>query len=191
MPCESRRPRQRRSSLGPFFRFPDFSPPALVGAGCCRGGAIDPIHATHFDFFRRWFRGAVFVERARVGLPDVRVQDAADDDRLMTAEAAADGDRVAFADGAVRLGVFAVYFDLAALTRALGFRTCLEQAGDVQPDVQANRRRLQVPGSTFRVDVRVPRSRVRVPCSGAFRGQIRISTFPFDFSDSMKACVFC
>jgi hypothetical protein len=35
--------------------------------------------------------------------------------------------------------VFAVDFDLAALTGALGFRSRLEETRDVEPDVQANR----------------------------------------------------
>ena len=62
-----------------------------------------------------------------------------DDDVLVAAEAAADADAIALADDAVRLGVLAVDVDLAALARALGFRPRLEQAGDVQPDVEANR----------------------------------------------------
>ena len=65
----------------------------------------------------------------------------ADDDVLDAAVAAADADAIAFAEHAVRLGVLAVDLDLAALARALGFRARLEQTRDVEPDVQANRRR--------------------------------------------------
>ena len=64
-----------------------------------------------------------------------------DDDVLVAAEGAADADAIAFANDAVRLGVLAVDLDLPALARTLGLRARLEQAGDVQPDVEADARR--------------------------------------------------
>ncbi len=54
----------------------------------------------------------------------------------MLPEGTTDADTVALADIAVRFGAFAVDVNLAALTRALGFRTRLEQAADVEPDVE-------------------------------------------------------
>ena len=66
------------------------------------------------------------------------LEDDADDHFLKPPEAAADPDAVAFADSSIGLGVIAVDVYLAPFTRALGFRTCLEQAGDIEPDVQPN-----------------------------------------------------
>ena len=69
-------------------------------------------------------------------------EDDADDDVLEAAGAAADAEAIAFAHDAVRFGVLAVDVDLAALAGALGFRARLEQARDVEPDVQPDRCRL-------------------------------------------------
>ena len=66
------------------------------------------------------------------------LEDDADDDVLKTAEATADADAITFADEPVRLGVIAVDVDFAAFAGALGLRPGLEQAGDVEPDVQTN-----------------------------------------------------
>src|SRR5678815_2662922 len=57
---------------------------------------------------------------------------------MKPSEAAADADAVAFTDSSIGLGVIAVDVYLAPFTRALGFRTCLVQTGDVEPDVQPN-----------------------------------------------------
>ena len=89
------------------------------------------------------------------------VDDDADDDVLVAAEGAADAEPIAFANRAVRFGGLAVDVDLAALAGALGFRSRLEQARDIQPDVETNNR----------------------------LAQMKISTLPLAFSDSTKACV--
>lgn len=88
------------------------------------------------------------------------VEDDADDDVLEPAGPAADADAVSLAQVAVRLGVAAVDVDLPALTGTLGFRPRLEEAGDIEPDVQP--------------DVVV---------------QTRISTFPLARSDFTNASV--
>ena len=85
-------------------------------------GAVDALHPPHLDFFGGRLGRHVVIERAGLGFLDVLIDQDADDDVLEAAEAAADADAVAFADGAVRLGVVAVHFDLAALAGALGFR---------------------------------------------------------------------
>lgn len=90
------------------------------------------------------------------------VDDDADDDVLVTAEGPADAKAIAFAYGAVGFGGLAVDVDLSAFAGALGFRSRLEQARDVEPDVQTNR-----------------------------VAQIKISTLPLAFSDSTNACVSC
>src|SRR5688572_26784372 len=113
----------------------DFPSLPLVRAGRRGRCPVDAIGTAHLDFLRGGLRCEVFVEGARVGLLDVRLHDATDDDRLMTAEAAADADRIALANGAMRLGRFTVHFELAALARALCLGACLEEAGDIQPDV--------------------------------------------------------
>jgi len=68
----------------------------------------------------------------------VLIQDNPDDDVLMTTERARDADAVAFTDDAMGLRVFGVDLHLATLARALGFRTCLEQTGDIKPNVESN-----------------------------------------------------
>ena len=57
----------------------------------------------------------------------------------MTGEGATDAESVAVAEDAVRFRMLAVDLDLSAFTRTLGFRARLEQAGDVEPDVEADR----------------------------------------------------
>ena len=66
------------------------------------------------------------------------IQNNPDDDVLVTTERTRDADTVAFTDDAMGLRVFGVDLYLAALARALGFRTCLEQTGDIQPHVESN-----------------------------------------------------
>jgi len=60
-----------------------------------------------------------------------------DDHVLEPPEAAADAKAVAFADGTVGFGVLAIHLHLAALAGAFGFGAGLEEARDVQPDVEA------------------------------------------------------
>ena len=88
------------------------------------------------------------------------IESDADDHVLVAAERPGDADAVAFADRTVRFGVLAVDVDLPAFTRALGFRTRLEQAGDVEPDVETDR-----------------------------VAHIRMSIFAFAFSALTNACV--
>src|SRR5262249_29137321 len=107
-----------------------------VGPGGGRGGAVDAFHPPHLDFFRRWCRCEVVVERAGVRLLHVLVEDAAHDDGLMAAEAAADADLIALANRAVWLRALAVHLDLAPLAGTLGFRARLEQTRHVEPDVE-------------------------------------------------------
>ena len=66
------------------------------------------------------------------------IQNNPNDDVLVATERTGDADAVALADRAVGLGVFAVDLHFAALARTLGLRARLEQAGDIQPDVEAN-----------------------------------------------------
>ena len=103
--------------------------------GC---GSIDAIRTAHLHFFRRRLRRHVVIQHARFGLLDVLIQDDPDDDVLVTAERAGDADAVAFTHVTVGLRVFGVDLHFAALTRTFGFRTCLEEAGDVQPHVETN-----------------------------------------------------
>jgi hypothetical protein len=112
--------------------------PAIGSSGrlCC--SSINALHAAHLDFFRRRLRCHIVVKHARFGFLDVLIQDNPDDDVLVTAKRTGDADAVAFAHGTMRLRVFGVDLHFAALTRALGFRTCLVETGDVEPDVESN-----------------------------------------------------
>ena len=64
------------------------------------------------------------------------VGDAAHDERLLPSKRPADHDRVAGANRAVGLRGLPVHVDLAVRDGLLRFRSCLEQAGDIEPDVQ-------------------------------------------------------
>jgi hypothetical protein len=58
-------------------------------------------------------------------------------DGLMSSEAPADSDLIAFPDAAVRLRALAVHFELPALARTLRFRARSEETRHVQPHVQS------------------------------------------------------
>ena len=103
--------------------------------GC---SSIDAFHTAHLQFFSRRLRRHVVIQHVRFGLLDVLVQDDPDDDVLVTSERTRDADAVAFPHVAVGLRMFGVDLHFATLTRTLGFRTCLEEAGDVQPHVETN-----------------------------------------------------
>jgi len=141
--------------------FSDFPPPAPVG-GACRacGRLVDAIEAPHLDFLGRRLGRDVVVQHLGFRLLHVLVDDDADDDVLVAAEGPLDAKAVAFADGAVGFGGLVVDVDLSALAGALGFRSRLEEARDVEPDVETNR-----------------------------VAQMKISTLPLAFSVSTNACV--
>src|SRR5688572_4118092 len=127
-------PTPRASLL--FLEAPDSASPAAIRrAGGLRRRAVDPLHPAHLDLCLARLRGHVVEQHTCLRLLDVLIDGDPDDDVLMAAEAAADANAIAFADEAVRLGVFVVDDDLAAFARALGLRAGLEQAGDVEPDV--------------------------------------------------------
>src|SRR6266545_3267506 len=129
----------RRLDSFALLVFSDLAPPAPVGGPgrACRR-LIDAIEAPHLDFLGGGLRRDVVVQHLGFGLLDVIVDDDADDDVLVAAEGPADAKTIAFADGAVGFGGLAVDVDLSALAGALGFRSRLEEARDVQPDVETN-----------------------------------------------------
>ena len=90
-----------------------------------------------FDFFFSRLGSDVVIQRARLGLLDVRINQDAHDDILKPAKATADADAVTFADRAIRFRMLAVDIDLAAFAGAFGFRARLEQTRHIQPDVEA------------------------------------------------------
>src|SRR5690606_40621935 len=76
-------------------------------------------------------------ELARLRLGERSVRESAHHDRL-AAERPCDDDLVAGADGTVGPGCLSVDVDAPGLAGPLRFGACPEQAGDVQPDVEAN-----------------------------------------------------
>ena len=151
-----------RSSAA-FFDPPQLTATTAIGStGCSRRGVVDAIDTPHLDLLGRWLRGHVVVERSRFGLLDVLIEHDADDDVLMASLTACDADAIAFADRAVRLRRAVIHLHLAAFACALGFRARLEEAGDVQPDVEAK---------------------------ALAHDQIRISTLPFERSPLTNASV--
>ena len=90
--------------LVPTLVASNVAPLSAVGAGGCGGRAVDALHPAHLDIFGSWFGREVFVERARVRLLHVFVENAAHDDGLMAAKATADTNLIAFTDRPMRLG---------------------------------------------------------------------------------------
>src|SRR5687768_7262383 len=144
------RPHLPTKRSAPFLQPPQLTAaPPVRGSGSRRGGAIDTILPPQFGFFSGRFRSDVVVEGACFGFPDVLIEDDADDDVLKAAGPAADADAIALAQVAIWFGVAAVDVHLPALAGALGFRTRLEEAGDIEPDVQADGALAQTRISTF------------------------------------------
>src|SRR5688500_17703101 len=106
-----------------LFETADFTPSAAIrrAGGLC-GRAVHAFEATRLDLLGRGLWRHVVVEDARLGLLHMLVDEDADNDVLDAAVAAAEAYAVAFADGAVRPGVLAIDFHLAAFAGALGFR---------------------------------------------------------------------
>ena len=123
-----------------FFESPDFATPSAIRrAGRLGGRTVDALDAAHLDLCLGRLSRDVVEEDARFGLLHVLIEHDAHDHILIATEAATDADPIAFANLAVGLGGVVVDGDLAAFTRALRFRACLEEAGHVEPDVKANR----------------------------------------------------
>ena len=87
--------------------------------------------------FRRGRRRDVLVELARLRLGQVLVGERLDDHLLPPSAGARDGQPVAGPQLTVRLGrALAVDLDLSAVAGPLRFRAGLEEAGDIEPDVE-------------------------------------------------------
>ena len=110
---------------------------ALVGDGGRAGEAAGAKQIAHELFFRRGRRRDVLVERARVGFGDVGVGERLHEDLLPASAGTRDLEPVARLQLAMRLRrALAVHLDLPALAGALRFGAGLEQARDVEPDVE-------------------------------------------------------
>jgi hypothetical protein len=95
-------------------------------------------HLPRLDLLWRRRRRDVLVKRARVSLRDMTIRKRLDDDPLAAAERPLYRERVAEMDLAMRLRRLIVDVDSTALARLLGFGARAEQAGDVEPDVEAD-----------------------------------------------------
>ncbi len=82
-------------------------------------------------------RRGVLVQQARLRLREVALGRRPDDDALAAPERPGDFDRIARLHFAMRFGRLAVEVHLAALDGALGLGPRLEEARDVEPDVEA------------------------------------------------------
>ena len=126
--------------LTAFFESADLATPAAIGSSGGLGGrAVGALHATGFDFCGRRLGRHVVVQGARLGLLDVLIDRDADDDVLVASEAAADANAITFPDRPVGLGPVAIDFHFAAFARALGLGSRLEETGNIQPHVEADR----------------------------------------------------
>ena len=85
--------------------------------------------------FGRRGRRRVFIEQPRLGLGQVLFDQAPDDHALPPAQGTGNLDDVAGMDVLVRGGRPAVDVDLAPFERALGLGPRLEEADDVEPDI--------------------------------------------------------
>ena len=138
--------------------------PPVGRAGGAGRGAIRAVDAPGFDLFGGGLRGGVVVERARFHFftcwsITMRTMTSwwRPWPRVIRTRSPSRSD-------AIRLGAPAVHGDLAAFTRAFGLGPGLEQARDVEPDVQPNR---------------------------VAHDQIRISIFPLAFNPLTNASVCC
>ena len=123
-----------------FLESAELAPCTLVGrARESSRGSVNPFQASDFDLGRRWWRGQILVEPARVSLCHGGVRHVTNQDELFPAKRARDLQLVTDVNRAMRFGGVPVQVHLATLARALRFRASFEQAGDVEPDVDSNR----------------------------------------------------
>lgn len=102
-----------------------------------RTGSPLTLESPKFDFFTRGEGSCIVVKGPRLGLGDVSFGESTHRERLFPAERAANDDGVAGFDVPVRLGRHTIDVDLAAAARFLRFRSSLEEARDVKPDIKS------------------------------------------------------
>lgn len=95
-------------------------------------------HPSNFDLFSCRRGRDVLVEFARERLLEMALREATHDDALAASEWPGDFELVARPNLAMGFRGLTVDIDLAALARFLRFRSRFEQAGDVEPDVEAH-----------------------------------------------------
>jgi len=100
--------------------------------------AHQPRHLSCLDFIGRRRRRHILVQRARLRLRDVSIDQRLDDDALAPAQGSLDGECVAGMDLAMRLRGLIVDVDPSAPARLLRFGARSEQARDIQPDVETD-----------------------------------------------------
>ena len=103
--------------------------------GSARRGSVGTLDTAHLHFLGARLGRHVVVEGPCLGLLYVLIEDQPDDDALMAAEGPGDAKAIALADEAIGFGGLAADFDFAALAGAFGFRACLEETRDVEPDI--------------------------------------------------------
>ena len=90
------------------------------------------------DLFRAWRRRDILVKFARRGLGDVLLGDRPHDHALSSPMRARDVNDLTNADVAMWFGALAADVNLSAPARLLRVRAGLEQAGDVEPLIEAH-----------------------------------------------------
>jgi len=146
-------PRTRRSQVGVvFMSFSlSFLRPAFLGSAEFSAfflfwgpGAVNPgygsgqaLEFSKLEFFRRWFRSQVVKEFTGLGPGNVPVRQSLDYDDALASAGQRNINPVARPDHPMRLAILAVDVDSTPLTGCLGLGPGLEQAGDVEPDIQA------------------------------------------------------
>src|SRR5262249_52323006 len=114
------------------------APLAFVGSPRRDRRAEDPFHPALLDLLGRRWRRDVVVELPRVGSGQVCFGDGAHDEPLRTAERPRDDQLVTGPDSAMRLDRLPVDDDLSVPAGFLRFRSSLEDARHVEPDVESN-----------------------------------------------------
>lgn len=113
----------------------------LRGAGAsnprCRSG--QPLELPKLEFLWCRFWCQVIEKLSGLCPRDVFVRQALDDDDTPSATRKRHHDLVSRSDGSMRFAVVAVDVDPASFAGGLGLGPGLVQAGDIEPDVQANR----------------------------------------------------
>src|SRR5215468_3268709 len=103
---------------------------------------VDPLQPAHFDFLRRGRRRQILIQQPRLRLRNVTIGQGAHDHTLLSPVWTADHQLITGAERPILFRRLVVHVDLSAPAGVLGLRPRPEQAGDIEPDVETDGRRV-------------------------------------------------
>lgn len=115
----------------------------LLLRGACAAGSWrrcgQTLEFPKFEFFVRRLRRQIVEQFSGLSPWNVLVRQILDDDDAPSTAWKRDDDLVSASDGTMRFAVLAVNVNPASFAGCLGLGPGLEQTGNIEPDVQANR----------------------------------------------------